>query len=419
MSTPLSRIVEVNPSVPEFLDNPDAEVTFMPLETVWPDGRADTSRRAVASVVAAGYTQFRDGDVLLPKITPTFEAGRVLAVSLETPVGAGTTELHVLRPKVGVDARFVAYLCRSQEFLQEGAARLQGVGNLRRVPKDFIEKFPVTITNFDEQKAIADYLDRETAQIDTLITEQRRLVGMLRERRFAVRTWLATSGVGAAAETRASGLFWAGDVPAHWKVVPLTSVASLESGHTPSRSRTELWENCYIPWISLNDVGYLSAHEYISETTNLISDAGIAASSARLLPAGTVVLSRDATVGRSGIMAVPMATSQHFADWVCTPDLEPRYLWLLFTSAMQPYFDSFTNGSTLRTIGMGHLKAFRVPLPPVEEQREIVEAAARQTSRIDTLIAESERLIELSLERRSALITSAVTGQIDLRGEAA
>ncbi|MEU8842521.1 restriction endonuclease subunit S [Streptomyces roseus] len=419
MSTPLSRIVEVNPSVPEFLDNPDAEVTFMPLETVWPDGRADTSRRAVASVVAAGYTQFRDGDVLLPKITPTFEAGRVLAVSLETPVGAGTTELHVLRPKAGVDARFVAYLCRSQEFLQEGAARLQGVGNLRRVPKDFIEKFPVTITNFDEQKAIADYLDRETAQIDTLITEQRRLVGMLRERRFAVRTWLATSGVGAAAETRASGLFWAGDVPAHWKVVPLTSVASLESGHTPSRSRTELWENCYIPWISLNDVGYLSAHEYISETTNLISDAGIAASSARLLPAGTVVLSRDATVGRSGIMAVPMATSQHFADWVCTPDLEPRYLWLLFTSAMQPYFDSFTNGSTLRTIGMGHLKAFRVPLPPVEEQREIVEAAARQTSRIDTLIAESERLIELSLERRSALITSAVTGQIDLRGEAA
>lgn len=155
--------------------------------------------------------------------------------------------------------------------------------------------------------------------------------------------------------------------------------------------------------------------KYIQDTAQHISDAGIANSSARLLPARTVVLSRDATVGRTAIMGIPMATSQHFAAWICGPLLDPEYLWVLFQDAMQPFFDSFQNGSTIRTIGMGDLKAFRIPLPPLEEQRRIVAYLDDETVKIDALIAETERFIELALERRSALVTAAVTGQIDVR----
>ncbi len=167
--------------------------------------------------------------------------------------------------------------------------------------------------------------------------------------------------------------------------------------------------------MSLNDVGSMTSVELIRRTVNQISDTGIRSSSARLLPAGTVVLSRDATVGRSAIMAVPMATSQHFADWVCGPNLDPHYLWLLFTSAMQPYFNSLTNGSTLRTIGMGPLRAFKIPLPPLVEQHAIVKRAREQTAKIDILIGKAERFIKLAMERRAALITAAVTGQLDVR----
>jgi len=159
--------------------------------------------------------------------------------------------------------------------------------------------------------------------------------------------------------------------------------------------------------------------KYIETTTNQLSDQGIANSSARLLPARTVVLSRDATVGRTAIMKVPMATSQHFAAWVCGPRLDPEYLWTLFTDAMQPYFASFQNGSTIRTIGMGDIAAFRIPLPPLDEQRRIVEYLDEQTAKIDALIAEAEQFIEVSRERRAALITAAVTGQIDVRAEVA
>ena len=141
----------------------------------------------------------------------------------------------------------------------------------------------------------------------------------------------------------------------------------LESGHTPSRSREDLWVNAENPWITLDYFGTLAGSEFISETKNLISDAGLAASSARMLPAHTVVLSRDATIGRVGIMATSMATSQHFAAWVCTSALRPRFLWLLLRYAMQPFLASFDDGASIHD-GMPHVRRFVVPLPPVEHQ---------------------------------------------------
>ena len=156
---------------------------------------------------------------------------------------------------------------------------------------------------------------------------------------------------------------------------------------------------------------------FLSETHTLISERGLASSSARILPAGTVVLSRDATIGRTAIMGRDMATSQHFATWTCGPEILPEYLHLVLSDAMQDHLESLTDGSTLRTIGMGDICALRVPLPPVDEQREIVIFARGVTAKIDTLIAKAERFIELAQERRAALITAAVTGQIEIPTE--
>lgn len=270
----------------------------------------------------------------------------------------------------------------------------------------------------EEQRRIVEYLDTETARIDELLAELHRLGAVIAERSMSEQQRLATQGC-AGERLISSRLSWLGDVPASWQVVPLKSVARMESGHTPSRSRPELWEDCYIPWISLNDVGKLTVNEYIDSTVNLISLAGVGASSARVLPAGTVVLSRDATIGRTSIMAVPMATSQHFAAWVCGPRLEPRYLWLLFTTAMQTYLGSLCEGSTIRTIGMPELRTFKIPLPPVEEQQRIIDEAesARVTAR--SLAEEIGQQAALLREHRQALITAAVTGGLEAVGRVA
>lgn len=416
MTTPLIHLADLNPSSPRFdaLDA-DADVSFTPMEAVTHEGLRPVLR--AKREVATGYTRFEDGDVLVPKIAPTFGHGRVVvARGLRGGVGAGTTELHVLRPRPGTDVDWLRYCLLTHNFLAEGEATYYGVAGQKRIDSRWLRSYPLPTHSLARQRRVAHWLDSKCSDIESAIAECDQLAGLVQQRAWARRAELATQGA-AAGRTPAgsdSGLWWVGIVPSHWTVVPLKHVASLQSGHTPSRSRPELWEDCTLPWISLNDVGALESAEEITTTLNKISEAGLAASSARILPKGTVVLSRDATVGRSAIMGMDMATSQHFADWVCSADLNPRYLLLLFRTVMQPYFESLTAGSTLKTIGMPELRGFRIPLPPLEEQAQIAALASEVEREADRLVAELTQQRRLLVEHKQALITAAVTGQLEV-----
>lgn len=126
------------------------------------------------------------------------------------------------------------------------------------------------------------------------------------------------------------------------------------------------------------------------------------------------MLSRTASVGFSSIMSVDMATTQDFVNWVCGPKIRPEYLLYVFR-AMSSEFKRLVMGSTHQTIYMPDLERFVCPLPPVEEQDAIIEHIRRGTSKIDLLIDKMIRTIDLLKEKRSALITMAVTGKIDVR----
>ncbi len=267
-----------------------------------------------------------------------------------------------------------------------------------------------------EQRQISAFLDRETAKIDALVAEQERLIALLKEKRQAVISHAVTKGLNPDAPMKDSGVAWIGQVPNEWVVVPLRSVARLESGHTPSRQRPDWWVDCTIPWFSLSDVWQIreGKADVVFETSEKVSELGLANSSARLLPAGTVMLSRTASVGFSAIMGVPMATTQDFANWICGPRLLPHYLLHVFR-AMVPEFGRLKMGSTHNTIYMPDIAAFRCPLPSIDEQYEIVAALKRWTEELDRLLIETEQALQLLAERRSSLITAAVTGQIDVR----
>jgi type I restriction enzyme S subunit len=378
----------------------------------------DLSRRRLKAQVSTGYTRFREGDILVPKITPTFQADRtVIVVGLEGGVGAGTTELHIVRGGAASDRRYIRYLLSSKPFLDEGEASMLGVAGQKRVPESCLRDLPVPVCDVAVQCGIADYLDTETAQIDALIEKKRRLIELLVEEGKRKQSDLAVGhGTG---RSRSSGHEWLGDVPEDWSVVRLKFYAKLESGHTPSRTRPELWQNCDTPWVTLNDLGFLENHEYIDQTVNLISAEGLASSSARLLPAGTVILSRDATIGRSGILARPMATSQHFADWICSDQLRPRYLWLLLQTVVQRHLQSLTDGATLRTIGMPDIKELVIPLPPVEVQDSIVIKASIVREAVERTVDRLHTQLALLVVHRQALITAAVAGELEIPGVAA
>lgn len=392
----------------------DVRAPYMRAANVQPDGvlALDDANEMWFGEAELEQLSIRAGDVVVVE-GGQGGFGRAAYFENDLPGWGFQNSINRLRPIGDFDGRFIAFYLIA--LRKSGYVRAYcNVVSMPHLTAEKLTRVPIPLPPVEQQRAIADYLDRETARIDTLIEEQQRLIEMLRERRFALRVNVALHRTAPSVEVE-STLPWAQRLPVGWRVVPLTSVARLESGHTPSRSREDWWQDCYIPWVSLHDVGTMRGVKYLERTAQEISEAGMANSSARLLPAHTVVLSRDATVGRTAIMGIPMATSQHFAAWICGPLLDPEYLWVLFTDAMQPFFGSFQNGSTIRTIGMGDLKAFRIPLPPLDEQRRIVTHLDEETAKIDALIAESKRLVELARERRTALITAAVTGQIDVR----
>ncbi len=172
-----------------------------------------------------------------------------------------------------------------------------------------------------------------------------------------------------------------------WPTTPIRYAARLGTGHTPSRNVPEYWEDCTVPWITLADVWQLRSGtaNSISETKEKISNLGLANSSAVKHPAGTVILSRTASVGFSAIMGTDMATTQDFATWTCGPALEPRYL-LHALRAMAPDLKRVAAGSTHKTIYMPDIEQLRVPLPPVSEQRRIADFLDVETARIDRLL---------------------------------
>lgn len=326
-------------------------------------------------------------------------------------------DLKALAPSHQLDVDFLAWLLRgaSKETLGRIDEAAHGTKVLRL---DTWTLIVLPIPPLPEQTKIIAFLDRETTKIDALVAEQRRLMSLLKEKRQAVISHAVTKGLNSDVLMKPSGIEWLGDVPAQWDVRKLHSLARLESGHTPSRQRPEYWieEACVIPWFTLADVGFLrdDRNTVIESTSQKISQVGIENSSARLLPPGTVLLSRTASVGFSGITKISLAVSQDFAAWICSPRIHPRYL-LYCLRAMKPEFQRLMMGSTHQTIYMPDIEAFRVPIPLVIEQIAIANYIENETYKLDILAAEIQRAIDLLKERRTALISAAVTGQIDVR----
>ena len=170
--------------------------------------------------------------------------------------------------------------------------------------------------------------------------------------------------------------------PFGWRWTPLSDLARLESGHTPSRKHPEYWGG-KIPWISIQDAKANHGRRIVTtiETTN---ELGIENSSARVLPANTVCLSRTASVGYVVVMGKPMATSQDFVNWVCSRELEPDFLKHLFIAEGKGLL-RFASGAVHQTIYFPEVKAFHICHPDVHEQRRIVAV-------LDKLFAEAHAL---------------------------
>jgi len=204
------------------------------MEKIGTDGAFLLDEKRTIEQAWQDYTYFRDKDVAVAKITPCFENGKgAMFEGLINGIGFGTTELHILRANKDTDPKFVFYLTRSHPFRHQGTAMMYGAAGQKRVPEEFLENFTTGLPPLPEQRTIATFLDRQTARLDALIAEYRRLVELLQERRAALISHAVTQGLDPDVLLKGTGISWLGEIPAHWKTKCLKYAAAINADVLP------------------------------------------------------------------------------------------------------------------------------------------------------------------------------------------
>jgi restriction endonuclease S subunit len=338
---------------------------------------------------------FGPKDVLYGKLRPYLNK-----VALPDFEGRCTTELIPLRPKAGVDREFLAWLLRRPETVAAVMQEKTG-SRMPRADMDLLLSMEISIPSHAEQKRIAERLNEQLA-----LSERAKAAGTDKiNAAIALRHALlrrAFLGIVPLAVGRKRD-----PAPQGWRWDFLGSLARLESGHTPSRYHPEWWGG-EVPWLALPDIRELDGR-LVFDTAEHTNDEGIAHSSARVLPKGTVCLSRTASVGFVTVLGRSMATSQDFVNWVCGPKLDPFFLSYLL-QASREYIRSLSSGAVHKTVYVPTVKAFEVCAPDLAKQKRIVSTLDGQLSTLGSL--ETSALAELECITRmpNALLRAAFSG---------
>ncbi len=412
---------KINPTKSEVRALPaSTEVSFLPMESVSNKGNFDLSTNKPLSEVIAGFTYFKDFDILLAKITPCFENGKGCLVSgLKNSIGFGTTEFHVIRANKSILPEHLYNHTKTTSFMNIGESEMKGAAGQKRVPQEFIENFLIPLPPLPEQKAIADFLDEKTGKIDSLLEKLERQKELLTEKRTALITRAVTRGLNASAPMKETGIEWLPQVPKHWEVKRLKYfVSHIGSGKTP-RGGAEVYigsgimllrsQNIYDDGLRLDDVVYISKDVEIIQLSTRIH-------------AGDVLLNiTGASIGRTNLVPenFPKANvNQHVCIFrPIKNSLSSLFLYNLFCSQVaKEQILCGENGTSREGLNFEQAGNLLFTIPPLQEQKQIAEYLDTQTTKIDLLQSKTDKQIELLKEYRTALITSAVTGQIKVTG---
>jgi type I restriction enzyme S subunit len=265
-----------------------------------------------------------------------------------------------------------------------------------------------------EQVAIADFLDRETAKIDALVEKKKRLIELLLEKRTALITHAVTEGLDPNVPMKDSGIEWLGEIPAHWKLASVKRFAEIVNRATPRSSEPEYWDG-NVAWATPDDLGQLRSR-VLEDTSRYITKTGYASCGTTLVPPGSLILSTRAPIGHLAIAGRELCINQGCRGLILDEHDSSVYRYYSVL-AVRPILQALGEGSTFRELPRDTLVNVVLPNPPQEERNAIADFLDRETAKIDALVGKIEEAIKLLKEYRTALISAAVTGKIDVRNE--
>ncbi|HMV65807.1 MAG TPA: restriction endonuclease subunit S [Myxococcota bacterium] len=408
----------------------------------------DADKSFVSEAHAAELERHRlfDGDLLIAALAEP--VGRCCQVPRSILPAIVKADCIRFRPRPEVNRRFVMHWLNSPEAKKNAERHSHGVGRLR-INMGAIRELPVPLPTRPVQDRTVEAIETHFSRLDAAVTSLTRAKANLKRARASVLKaavegrLVPTEAALAHAEGRdyepASALVARIDraprpnryktrstnvIPGHaalsvgdtgatlpdgWTRAPMVEVARMESGHTPSRNHPEWWDGD-VPWVGIAD-----AREHhggvIHDTEQHTNGDGLANSAARLLPAGTVCVSRTASVGYVIVLGRPMATSQDFVDWVCTDALDPDWVRVVFLADREALL-RFGKGSVHKTIYFPELLSLHIAIPPLAEQRRIVAEVDRRLSVLDALDASVDANLARCARLRQSVLKLAFEGRL-------
>ena len=408
-----TRVTDGPHSTPEFLD---VGVPFVSAEAV--------SGGFINFNKIRGYISEKDDEAFSQKYRPQKHDVYMVKSGATTGVAAIVetdqrfniwSPLAVMRCASTYNPYFLLNSLRS-DYFQKSVQLSWTFGTQQNIGMGTLENLSVCYPPLEEQVQIANFLDHETAKIDTLIEKQQQLIKLLKEKRQAVISHAVTKGLNPQAPMKDSGVERLGKVPEHWKVVPLKYLCRFSGGGTPSKDNLSYWTNGTTPWVSPKDMKTF----WIEKTQDYVTDIAVKESSTNLVEKGALLM-----VVRSGILQRTIPIAINTVPVTLNQDMKA----LRFNNRMLATFASdyilgnvdklllewSKEGATVESIEHEYLANGLFPVPPIVEQRQIVEALTQQKERFDELEGKAIVGIKLLQERRTALISAAVTGKIDVR----
>ena len=331
--------------------------------------------------------------------------------------GIVSTAYGVYRPKSTnlFDSRYLDYLLRTKGYAGEYLCRSKGIWTSRLLlnPEAFLN-IPIVHPPLEDQKAIVAFLEEQTAVINQFLANKRQLITLLEEQKQVVINTAVTQGLETAVARKPSGIEWLGDIPAHWEIKKLKYLVDFFGGATPSKDKLSYW-NGSIPWVSPKDMKRF----WIDDTEDHITLEGLSNSSCSIIPSFSVLL-----VVRSGILQHTIPCSINRCDVTLNQDMKA----LIPRGEIQPVFLAHyikgnqnnllqewrKTGATVESIEHQFLSGSHIVIPPLPEQKQIINYIEQKTAEINAAIERTQREIELIEEYRTTLIATAVTGKINV-----
>ena len=351
-------------------------------------------------------SSFVVGDVLFGKLRPY-----LAKVHLAQQDGLISSEALVVRSKDELHAEFLKYYMLSRDFINIVDSSTYG-SKMPRASWDFIGNLPVLLPDVEEQKVIARFLDFKTAQTDALISKKKVLLDKLAEKRTALISHAVTKGLDPSVPMKDSRVDWLGEIPKHWDAWKVThGFRRIGSGTTPKSDNPTFYDGT-IPWVTTSEL----RESIIFDTVQKVTEEAVASHSAlKIYPAGSLAIAMyGATIGRLGMLGINATFNQACCVFSDPEVFDSRfvYYWLWMR---RPILISLSNGGGQPNLSQDDLKKIWIPIPDLDEQKEIVQYLDKKTFEVDEHAMKVEEAVTKLLEYRSSLITNAATGKIDVR----